>query len=414
MNLARGGTGSGAEEERERLLREIAEADLRTIAQVDFPVFEASVPAPAVPVLNGWERAGGRVVRVVLVRESADAGEAGEAGGAGPVAWVRVETGVREPGWSSLAFLLDEELGRDAPGATGGSVPEAGAAAGAPAREYRAGIAVDGRELPFRVREQAGVWAARIVQEADRAPLLRHGSEPVWITVVGRGVPVTGLELRTVEDLAAYARGRVGRIRERMAARGRVPSPAPAAEAKDPPPSPPELGMDAHRRLIELSVRHALELRARVDAGQEPPRFPPGRAELWESAVRQQMRLASESREDANAAVTALVNQMIRLAERTDWFPHGEGARTALEESVRYAVFASEVSSAEAQRAWTEVWSGGPPSGLPSSGPPPRASAVHGGTARPSASGDRELHPDESAWLRAWTRWHDRVSARGR
>jgi hypothetical protein len=205
----------------------------------------------------------------------------------------------------------------------------------------------------------------------------------VTVTVTGRGVSPDRVGLRTVEELEPYAYGR----QEQLAAiaghrAGGPPAPEPVA--------PATLGLDAHRRLIEYTVQDALRIEADLRSGHglgRAHRDRQDRGELWETAVRQQMRLAGEDRDAANAAVTALVNQMIRLAEQADWFPGTEDAEAAVEESIRYTVFDSEVPSLDAQRAWRAAWS---------------AQSASGAEAQPVAGGQ---------WLDSWRHWRARQAA---
>ncbi|WP_037571731.1 hypothetical protein [Phaeacidiphilus oryzae] len=312
----------------ERRLREQAEEDLRVVAEAGFPVFglrEGSLPSGE-RALGGWARSAGRIVKVGL--------EHGDWGGTG--AWVRVESAVDDPGGCGLDELVAEG---------------AGVCAG-----FEARVVVDGLALAFDGRRRGEVWAMRLRAEPDAPPQLTAGQEPLLLTVVGRGVAVDVVELETVRDLLPYA---VGRLRAVEAEAGRAAEWVTEGEAEgEGAAAGAAVGVDAHRELVERAVRHALEAGRRAAAGQQPggASAPEGQARLWELTIRQQMRLAGESREEAEEAVTALVNQMIRLGECVDWFPGGAEGATALEESLRWAVFGSEVRSAEAQRAWGRVW----------------------------------------------------------
>ncbi|MFD0530226.1 hypothetical protein ACFQ1I_31660 [Kitasatospora arboriphila] len=141
-------------------------------------------------------------------------------------------------------------------------------------------------------------------------------------------------------------------------------------------------GLEAHRAVVEHGIQEAIAMEAQLCArrtGRIPRRLRgEAGAECWESAVRQQMRLASESRREAVEAVSALVNQLTWLAQRTDWLVGTAEGEAAVAESVRYTVFASEVPSLAAQLAWARLWAGGTPDG-----------------------------PDgaEEAWLAAWEDW---------
>ncbi|MFC6595416.1 hypothetical protein [Kitasatospora paranensis] len=225
------------------------------------------------------------------------------------------------------------------------------------------------------------------IHEDTRAALDgAEGGAPVWagrlrvdgvtVTVTGRGVPPGGIELRRVEDFERFVVGRTELLR-RLALRQR---------ARDVPVEdralPQATGLEAHRAVVEHTVAESLAMEAQLRSRRTArmPRRLRGEAgaERWEAAVRQQMRLASESREEATDAISTMVNHLTRLAQNTDWLVGTPEGAAAVEEVVRYTAFASEVPSLPAQRAWERLWSGGAPE-LPS------------GT--------------EEAWLTAWEQW---------
>lgn len=105
----------------------------------------------------------------------------------------------------------------------------------------------------------------------------------------------------------------------------------------------------------------------------EPP-------EQWESAIRQQMRYAGETRAEAGEAVGLMVAHLLALAERVEWLVGGGAGRDALEELIRYTVFASQVPSLPAQLAWAEL-------------------------AGRRGLGSEAVELAERAWLAAWERW---------
>ncbi len=96
------------------------------------------------------------------------------------------------------------------------------------------------------------------------------------------------------------------------------------------------------------------------------------------------MRLGSETRAEAAEAVAALVEQLRRLSQLTHWVVGTPEGDAAVEESIRYSVFASEVASLPAQQAWQRVRSG-----------------------ERARSGEREEHHRmaEQLWLAAWEQW---------
>ncbi len=55
------------------------------------------------------------------------------------------------------------------------------------------------------------------------------------------------------------------------------------------------------------------------------------------------MRLATQTRVEADDAVGSLVNRMIELCEAADWFCDPTLRQPAIDESLRYVIFDSEV-----------------------------------------------------------------------
>ncbi|MFC5907267.1 hypothetical protein [Streptacidiphilus monticola] len=293
------------------LMRELAAADLGALGERGFPVFAATAAGVTGTVLSSWERHGPSLVRLVLAAGDALAGD-------GPWLEVRTADEAAELPEHPLPDVIEDE--RDRLREHAGITDERGFAAEEP---RGAVLRVDGVPYPVRLRREGPLWAARL--------RLRG----VSLTVAGRGVAYGDVELAEVGDLEPFAVGRqelLVRLRER---RRRAPA--------EPPPDEP-LGLDAHRRLVDYCVAHALRVEA-VTEHQE-------REDLWERAVRQQMRLAGEDREAADEAVSSLVSQMIALALSETWFPAGPEGERARDESIRFTAFASEVPSAPAQRAW--------------------------------------------------------------
>ncbi|MEV4612033.1 hypothetical protein AB0K43_05445 [Kitasatospora sp. NPDC049258] len=238
-------------------------------------------------------------------------------------------------------------------------------------RAMREWITVEGEPRAVQIHEDRRpdaearpVWAGRLHLDG------------VTVTITGRGVPPGGVELRRIGDFERYVLGRTALLR-RLAERQRAAD-VPVQERELPPVS----GLEAHRAVVEHSVSEVVVMEAQMRSRRAPrlPRRLRGEAGTlrWEAAVRQQMRLASESRDEAGEAVGAMVNQLTRLAQNTDWLVGTAEGRAAVEEVIRYTVFASEVASLPAQRAWDRLWSGGPAEGS-------------AGT--------------EEAWLAAWEQW---------
>ncbi|BAJ31346.1 MULTISPECIES: hypothetical protein [Kitasatospora] len=237
-------------------------------------------------------------------------------------------------------------------------------------RALRGWITVDGEPHALQVHEDSRTPAGHGTVWAGR---LRVGGTTV--TVTGRGVLPGAVELRGIADFERYIVGRTAMLRQVAALRAdRRPA--------EPDPEPAELGLRAHRELVLQAIARAAAVVAQLRAGRSArlPRHLRGeeRRTRWESAVRQQMRLASETREEADEAVTSMVNHLSRLAHHADWVSGTAEGTAAVEEVVRYTAFASEVPSLPAQRAWERLWAGGTPE-LPS------------GT--------------EDAWLTAWEQW---------
>ncbi|MFC1413719.1 hypothetical protein ACEZCY_31665 [Streptacidiphilus sp. N1-12] len=332
--------GGGFEGPRD-IWRQTAEADLRTLGRRTFRIYGPSAPLLDAPTLASWERRDSKLVKVVLSHGSLFAAE-------GP--YVAVQSALTDSGFRTrpLQDIIEDERDRlfEHAGIDEGDGPDL-------AVESEPWFTVDGIPIRAALRGEGPLWAARFQVGGADSPLRNRGGEPVTITVTGRGLAPERVALRTVEDLQPYAFGRQERLNQLAERREQV-----RAEAL-PAAAPAPAGLDAHRRLIEFSVQHALRVEAAVRAGHLP-REPRGnrtdRGDLWESAVRQQMRLAGEDRDAANEAVTALVNQMVRLAENAAWFPGTEDGRAAVEESIRYTVFDSEVPSVAAQRAWRADW----------------------------------------------------------
>ena len=333
------GSGSGSEGPRD-IWRELAEADLRSLGGRSFRVYGPIAPLLDSPALAGWEQHNGRLAVVVLCHGSLFDPD-------GP--YVAVQTQVEQDGLSlyPLQEVIEDERDR--------LFSHAGIDEGAgtdPAEESEPWFTVDGIPVRARLRVEGKLWAARFAVGGPDSPLRGRGGDPVLLTVTARGVAPERVALRTVEELQPYALGRQGLLQAITERRG---APEPHISERE---LPQPRGLEAHRRLVDFSVQESLQLEATLEAGHKPrtPRGETGRRQLWEVAVRQQMRLAGEDRIEATEAVTALVNQMTTLARRVEWFPGTDDAVAAVEESIRFTVFASKVPSELAQRAWQSQW----------------------------------------------------------
>ncbi|MER7584894.1 hypothetical protein [Kitasatospora sp. NPDC097691] len=347
----------------------------RTLAALDFPVYGVTAgPGRTGEALAAFETSGG-VLRWVEVL----CGDWRSA--AGPYVTVRTyRPGAErcEP-LPELEDVVEDERDRvyEQLGVDEGDGPGR-------VRALRAWITVDGEPRAVEVHE-------------DR-PVLRPGAAaadgpgPVWagrlriggltVTVCGRGVDPGAVELGGIGDFERYLCGRTDLLRDLASRRARY---VPVEERE----LPPAVGLEAHRSLIAQSIAETAAIEAQVRAGRTP-RLPRGLrgdacAVRWEAAVRQQMRLATETREEAAAAVTSMVNHLNRLSRQTHWLVGTAEGEAAVEEVVRYTVFASEVASLPAQRAWAQLWRERPGGG---------------------GAGVWEEHRlAEQLWLAAWEQW---------
>ncbi|MFJ9774138.1 hypothetical protein ACIRVF_23330 [Kitasatospora sp. NPDC101157] len=342
----------------------------RTLAAVDFPVYGVAWPAGRGEALAAFETCGGELRWVeVQVGDWTTA--------AGPYVTVRTY----RPGADGCEVLPEledvvederdrvyEQLGideGDGPGLV---------------RALREWITVDGESCAVEVHEDRPVASGGGAAGQVWAGRLRVGGQAV--TVCGRGLPPGCVELGGIGDFECYLRGRTELLRDLAARRARY---VPVEERE----LPPAAGLEAHRELIAQSIAEAAAIEAQVRVGRTP-RLPRGLrgdacAVRWEAAVRQQMRLATETREEAAAAVTSMVNHLNRLSRQTHWLVGTPEGEAAVEEVVRYTVFASEVASLPAQRAWEQLW-----------------------RERPGCGGQaawEEQRLVEELWLSAWEQW---------
>ncbi|HZD03221.1 MAG TPA: hypothetical protein VFA46_24410 [Actinomycetes bacterium] len=289
----------------------------------------------------------------------------------------------------SLADLLEQELDRVEDDAPVAEVAE------------QAVLVVDGERHPAVVL-RAGVrfWAARC------------GYRDAEVTVVARDwdLDVGAALLVSVPDVEPFLRGR----REYLAAL-RAAAPAVGAwERADVDLG--EVGVaGAHRALVDaLLERHARVLAARGPGGRRPRSRGAERAgRLWEAAVRAQMRLADQPREQADQAVTAMVNQLAGLQEEAAWFGQQRLREAAIGETLLYWTgLRLAVPSQAAQEAWRRAWAAQQrhPAGGRVGLAEERLAAEHG---EPEGlRGWFEVLRDERGeWLAAWAVWARSQSA---
>ncbi|MER7751782.1 hypothetical protein [Kitasatospora sp. NPDC097643] len=349
----------------------------RILSAADFPLYGVTAgPARGSEALAAFETSGGELRWVEV--QSGDWSST-----AGPYVTVRTYRPGAEHGEAmpELEDVVEDERDRlyEQLGIDEGDGPGR-------VRALREWITVDGEPYPVEVHEDRPVlWPG---EPAAVAP------GPVWagrlridgmtVTVCARGVAPGGVELGRIADHERYLRGRTGLLRA-LASRRALRVPVEERELA------PVTGLEAHRTLIGQCIAETAAIEAQVRAGRTP-RLPRGLrgdacAIRWEAAVRQQMRLATETRDEALAAVTSMVNQLNRLSQQTQWLVGtGEGA-AAVEEVIRYTVFASEVASLPAQRAWEQLWRDG----------------EQGAGGGPQAWEEQRLA--EQLWLAAWEQW---------
>ncbi|NHC44678.1 hypothetical protein [Motilibacter aurantiacus] len=171
---------------------------------------------------------------------------------------------------------------------------------------------------------------------------------------------------------------------------------------------PPARGFEAHRALIAGLLQpppepppasrrgRLLERVRRLRGGDAGAVDLPDPALLLEAAVRAQARLAAESRDEAAAAIAALVAHVKRTAE-LDWAADPRRWDAAVEEMLRFVVFDSDVPSRRAQEAWRRLWAN-------------RARSADPRLAVPLA---RALAAEERDWREAWDYWSATFELRG-
>lgn len=124
-------------------------------------------------------------------------------------------------------------------------------------------------------------------------------------------------------------------------------------------PSEPLVG---YQVLMRKRIAETLALAAAAEAGEDPPEPPWGLlarrawAKQGRGAVGTQMRLARQDWPEASATVNSAVNQMVFLAIRAEWFRKDASLRqAAIDETIRYAIFRSDVPSRRAQEEWNRA-----------------------------------------------------------
>ena len=249
----------------------------------------------------------------------------------------------------------------------------------------RAELVVDGEPRPAVV-QRAGTrfWAARCdYRDAE-------------VTVVARDWDLGSTRLVCVPDVEPFLRATREYIQALLAAAEPVPVE---------PEEPGEVDVEhAHRALVEATLEEAREVHARVREGRRPRiRGVSRAAELWEGAVRAQMRLADQTRAVADESITAMVNQLTALQEEAPWFADERPRAAAITETLLFWTGLREaVPSRAAQQAWQREWA------QLSAHPGDLFAAAE----RPSPERDAtlrrrfaDLPSNHKAWLEAWAGW---------
>jgi hypothetical protein len=253
----------------------------------------------------------------------------------GPMVSVRTAQ-VRPTGLLELSLVeqLADERSRLVEDAGFDEVPAGPAVLGA------AAVHLGDRVLPAEMCEDGVLWAAQ-------ATVVPDATAPVTVTVMGRGVSLEQVRLVLIADLHPYWQGQ-----ERYVADLAARHPDVRPEDLD---LPAAHGLQAHRALIEFCLRDSAESRARLQARRRRPRRSGRSAErqqVWEAAVRAQMHLAGQQRQEADGHVSHMVNQLVDLAGNSSWWHDAALQAAAIEEVLGYQVFGAAVASRDAQQAW--------------------------------------------------------------
>lgn len=202
------------------------------------------------------------------------------------------------------------------------------------------------------VRRQGDAFAAHVYLSAEVLPP-GPGFPGTFATIVARGVELSEIRLTVVSDLSSFAALTLEH-----------------AEQEDAPPGFAQACASIRFGAIERLILTSLE---------NPD--PAGYAEVrrwmmelrtrWTEAHRSQMHFTGQDAPAAAQALMALLDQMKALSSAVPWWQ--EAGTEAVAESIRHAVFASDVPSRAAQDLWCC------------------------GIADPAA---------EARWLQAWQRWY--------
>ncbi len=322
-----------------------------------FPVVGLAPPFPGPVALGGTESVNGEVTRVGLLYGGHDPA-------AGPRVTVSTAPAPRDAESLPVADVLRDAL-----------------------QDVLRDETDDADVLPDRA-------VAEVTVLLDGVPQVTHtlGNEQGWaaitrvgidgvallVTIAAHGWPLSELRLAHVDDLEPFLAGRRERVEAALARAGTQPGPEDWE-------LPPAEGLEGHRALADMMVAMA---RANEEAGgprREAP-LPSGYAQRWEVAIRAQMALAGQPREQAEDAVHSMANHLGQLARAASWFGNPDLADRATAETIAHVAVSRDVPSAAAQRAWSAYWT------------------LHGQRPREFTA----LTAAQDAWLTAWQRWAER------
>jgi hypothetical protein len=208
---------------------------------------------------------------------------------------------------------------------------------------WQATVRSGDRDVAAMVGRHGTVLAAALRPDPDDAA-------GATVTVLSRGVPLPEIRLALVTDLEPYLRGREELLRQVAELQRRRP----------PPVLDHAEGMAAYRALADAEVSMRLRGEVAIRAG----RLARNRAgddamiaALRQRAVRELRDRAQMSEHAAEDLISSVVNHVITLAERAEWFIADKRLRDrAIDETLRHAVLGERVSSGGAQRAWDGYW----------------------------------------------------------
>jgi hypothetical protein len=253
---------------------------------------------------------------------------------------------------------------------------------------------VDGDPVPAHVVVNGVPRPASLLRTRRKMWAARCWHQDSDVIVVAREWELASTHLVAVPNLEPFLRGRREYIRDMRA---------------NPPTMPimdrPFDVATAHRALIDSTLARSLQLEAAAREGRPPRLRANGRkqGELWEAAVRAQMHLADQSRQDANEVVTIMVNQLGRLQEKATWFANKRLRDAAVTETLLYWTgMRTELLSRPAQETWRTVWAS-QRTWLPDPfAHQERNSQHHDEELR---RWHAELMTGQGEWLRAWSEW---------